>query len=375
MRDQALCSSLSDVELGALNTLGRRRKIARGQTLIWAGDESIICANLLSGVLKLVAATPDGREQIVGLLYPADFVGQPYAGQADFTITALTDLELCIFPRDAFERVLEDHSRMKRLLLQRTLAALGVARTRILSLARQSAQEKIAGFLLDMAVRATATGCRATPDGPMTFDLPLTRGQIADVLGLTIETVSRQMTSAQNRRRDRPAWRPRGHDLRSGCAARARRGRLNRVPLAKPTHEHVARTLREPSCAKCQDRELGEVHRLPGPVEETPQHIAERFRARRRKAGQGGKYVVSLDRIADTARAHAPYQCSRERIAYGPREQRIDHRSLIARVTDHNGAQVAADRVGVGTGQSTGQRIGACLQPVAHAPKPGMSGQ
>ncbi len=182
------------VELQALNTLGRRRKIARGQTLIWAGDDSIICANLLSGVLKLVAATPDGREQIVGLLYPADFVGQPYAGQADFTITALTESELCIFPLDAFERVLEDHARMERLLLQRTLAALGIARTRILSLARQSAQEKIAGFLLDMALRATATGGRATPDGPMTFDLPLTRGQIADVLGLTIETVSRQMT-------------------------------------------------------------------------------------------------------------------------------------------------------------------------------------
>ena len=191
VRDQALCSSLTDLELTALNTLGRRRKIARGQTLIWAGDDSIICANLLSGVLKLVAATPDGREQIVGLLYPADFVGQPYVGQADFTITALTDAELCIFPRDAFERVLEDHARMERLLLQRTLA---VARTRILSLARKSAQEKIAGFLLDMALRASATGCRATPGGPITFDLPLTRGQIADVLGLTIETVSRQMT-------------------------------------------------------------------------------------------------------------------------------------------------------------------------------------
>jgi CRP/FNR family transcriptional regulator len=99
-----------------------------------------------------------------------------------------------IFGRDAFERVLEDHARTERLLLQRTLAALGVARARILSLAREPAQEKIAGFLLDMALRATASGCRATLDGPITFDLPLTRGQIADVLGLTIETVSRQMT-------------------------------------------------------------------------------------------------------------------------------------------------------------------------------------
>ena len=194
VRDQALCGSLTDTELTALNILGQKRNIARGETMIWAGDESIICANLLSGVLKLVAATPDGREQIVGLLYPADFVGQPYAGQADFTITALTDAELCIFPRDAFERVLEDHARMERLLLQRTFAALGEARSRMLMLARNTAAEKVAGFLLGMADRAGSAGCRASDDGPVTFDLPLTRGQIADVLGLTIETVSRQLT-------------------------------------------------------------------------------------------------------------------------------------------------------------------------------------
>lgn len=194
VRDRALCGSLNDQELTALNTLGQRRQLARGETLIWAGDDSVICANLLSGVLKLVASTADGREQIVGLLYPADFVGQPYAEQADFTITALTDAELCVFPRKPFERVLEDHARMEHLLLQRTLKALSEARGRMLSLARKSAEEKIAGLLIDMAARAGSTGCRATPTGPLTFDLPLTRGQIADILGLTIETVSRQLT-------------------------------------------------------------------------------------------------------------------------------------------------------------------------------------
>ncbi|MBO9713287.1 Crp/Fnr family transcriptional regulator [Sphingomonas sp.] len=198
VRDQALCGSLDDRELSALNTLGQRRRVARGESVIWAGDESVICANLLSGVLKLVASTADGREQIVGLLYPADFVGQLYADQADFTITALTDAELCVFPRKAFERVLEDHARMEHLLLQRTLLALNEARGRMLTLARKSAEEKIAGFLLDMASRAGSSGCRATPDGPLTFDLPLNRGQIADVLGLTIETVSRQMTKLRN---------------------------------------------------------------------------------------------------------------------------------------------------------------------------------
>jgi CRP/FNR family transcriptional regulator len=198
VRDQALCGSLNNHELTALNALGRRQMLARGETVIWAGDDSIVCGNLLSGVLKLSASTPDGREQIVGLLYPADFIGRPYAEQADFTVTALTDSELCVFPRKPFEQVLEDHARMERLLLQRTLAALDEARGRMLMLARQSAPQKVAGFLLDMARRAAATGCRATPDGPITFDLPLSRGQIADVLGLTIETVSRQMTKLKD---------------------------------------------------------------------------------------------------------------------------------------------------------------------------------
>ncbi|WP_404338319.1 Crp/Fnr family transcriptional regulator [Sphingomonas sp. MMS12-HWE2-04] len=198
VRDRALCGSLSDQELEALNRLGQRRKVARGESVIWAGDENLICANLLSGVLKLVASTADGREQIVGLLYPADFVGQPFGEHADFTITALTDAELCVFPRRPFARVLENHGRMEHLLLQRTLRALNEARGRMLALARKSAEEKIAGFLLDMAARAGSTGCRASPDGPLTFDLPLSRGQIADVLGLTIETVSRQMTKLRS---------------------------------------------------------------------------------------------------------------------------------------------------------------------------------
>jgi CRP/FNR family transcriptional regulator len=192
VRDRALCASLDDSELSALNALGHKRKLERGQTLQWAGEESLVCANLLSGVLKLSATTPDGREQVVGLLYPADFVGRPWAELADFTVTALGDAELCVFPRQPFERVLEDHVRMERLLLQRTLAALDDARARMLTLARMSAREKVAGLLLDLADRAQ--GCRATAFGPVTFDLPLTRGEMAEVLGLTIETVSRQLT-------------------------------------------------------------------------------------------------------------------------------------------------------------------------------------
>lgn len=194
VRDRALCGALSTDELLALNSIGQRRRVARGETVIWSGDDSVICANLLEGIMKLSASTSDGREQTVGLLYPADFVGHLYTERSGFTVTALTDVELCIFPRAQFETVLHDHSRMERLLLQRTFSALEDARGRMLTLARRSAEERVAGFILDMADRVGNTGCRATDTGPVTFDLPLTRGEIADLLGLTIETVSRQLT-------------------------------------------------------------------------------------------------------------------------------------------------------------------------------------
>ena len=194
VRDQALCSTLTDLELTRLNALSRHQSVAKGATLMWAGDESVVCGNVLSGVLKMTAATADGREQIVGLLYAPDFVGRPQGGELPFAVTALTDSELCIFPRAPFQTMLEDHLKMERLLLRRTMTALDEARSRMLLLARGTAEEKLAGFLLEMTDRAPEAEPARLRGDAFTIELPLSRGQIADVLGLTIETVSRQMT-------------------------------------------------------------------------------------------------------------------------------------------------------------------------------------
>ena len=194
VRNRSLCGVLDEPALLHLNRIGQRRHLAAGETLSWAGDEARFCGNLLSGVLKLTASTPDGREQIVGLLYPSDFVGAPFPGTVPYSIAALTTAEICLFPQTPFEHLLSDNAALEKALLQRTIAALDEARARMVMLVRQSAEEKVAAFLLDMAARAEGLVCRASADAPLTFDLPLSRGQIADVLGLTIETVSRQMT-------------------------------------------------------------------------------------------------------------------------------------------------------------------------------------
>lgn len=192
VRDQALCASLTDDQLAVLSRAGRRRYVAKGESVIWAGDENMICANVVAGVFKLSTSTADGREQIVGLLYPADFLGRPYAPSSNYTVDALTDAELCVFPRSHFEQALHDYEELERLLLQRTLDELDNTREWMLLLGRKTAEEKVASFIVQMSRRLAKGRCGASTGEE--FLLPLSRTQVADVLGLTIETVSRQMT-------------------------------------------------------------------------------------------------------------------------------------------------------------------------------------
>ena len=194
VRDRAICAALDDGELAALNAIGRRRTLHAGEPLIWEGDDSILVANVIDGILKLSTGTEDGREQIVGVVYPADFIGRPFGATTRHSVTALTDARVCVFARGDFDRFAGDHPALEHKLLQRTLAELDRTRGWMLLLARKSAEEKIATFLLDMSERLAQPDGRSGGAALDRFDLPFSRQQIGDVLGLTIETVSRQMT-------------------------------------------------------------------------------------------------------------------------------------------------------------------------------------
>ena len=194
VRNRAICSALDDTELALLNAIGRRRTLQAGEPLIREGDDSILVANVIDGILKLSTGTEDGREQIVGVVYPADFIGRPFGATTRHSVTALTDARVCVFARADFDRFAGEHPALEHKLLQRTLSELDRTRSWMLLLARKSAEEKIATFLLDMSERLAQSGCEDL-EGPLDrFDLPFSRQQIGDVLGLTIETVSRQMT-------------------------------------------------------------------------------------------------------------------------------------------------------------------------------------
>lgn len=186
VRERAICQSLREADLDQLNRLGRHQTIQRGQTLQWQGDDSLLVGNVIDGVLKLSSSSIDGRDQTLGMMFPSDFLGRPFGKTTDHSIVALTDAKVCTFPRAAFDDFAREHPDLEHRLLQRTLTELDRTRQWMMLLGRKSATERVAAFLLEMADRLAEDGAR--------FALPFGRQEIAELLGLTIETVSRQIT-------------------------------------------------------------------------------------------------------------------------------------------------------------------------------------
>jgi CRP/FNR family transcriptional regulator len=187
VRGTSICSSLSLAGLDDLSRIGRIVHVQPGQTLLWEGDEADLVGNVLDGILKISNMTGDGREQIVGLLFPSDFLGRPFGDMQQQSVTALTAATVCVFRRGAFDTFSGTHDGVERALLDRTLQELDRARRWMLLLGRMSAVERVASLVIELIERVGA------PDGGAVI-LPLSRQQMADLLGLTIETVSRSMT-------------------------------------------------------------------------------------------------------------------------------------------------------------------------------------
>lgn len=191
-RHRGICGALTPDQLVALSKVSSRRKADEGEELVADAESIDTYSNVLSGVVKLTKTLSDGRQQIVGLQFAPDFLGRPFKAESTVTAESATKVELCCFPRGVIERMMADRPELEHLLLQQTLKELDEAREWLVALGRKTAAEKIASFLLMIARNidpaAEAGGHSAA------FDLPLTRAEIADFLGLTVETVSRQLT-------------------------------------------------------------------------------------------------------------------------------------------------------------------------------------
>lgn len=177
----------------ALCAIGRHERLAKGEALACdpASDRLIYIA---SGCAKLVVqpvAAADGASavQVLAFHFAGDMISVLRQQDSDFRLVALTDCQLIAFATDDFLDIAQADPAVLRWVLTRSLQALHRSRTRMMQLGHKSARQRIADFLVSMAERlsgSTSGACRLM--------LPMSRRDIGDALGLTIETVSRQFT-------------------------------------------------------------------------------------------------------------------------------------------------------------------------------------
>ncbi|MEZ5668263.1 MAG: Crp/Fnr family transcriptional regulator [Alphaproteobacteria bacterium] len=197
---RALCAGATPQVLDQLARISNTRHYKAGQVILSEGEPAPFVANVVSGVVRLTKMLIDGREQVVGLLFPSDFVGRAFAEIGSSTAEAATDVELCCFDKARFDAILAANPSLEHHFLVRVLDELDAAREWMLLLGCKTAREKVASFLLLLARRAANIGCgRNLASAGTVFEIPVGRSDVAGYLGMTIETVSRQISDLKAR--------------------------------------------------------------------------------------------------------------------------------------------------------------------------------
>ena len=192
VRPQAICVALDQDELRQLEQLGHRLQYRPNEPVFTQEEIVTSCYNVLEGVMRLYKLLPDGRRQIVGFALPGDFLGLSVNDRHGISADAVGPVVVCRFVRKSFSRFVEDKPNVLRRINEFVARDLGEARDQMVLLGRRSAEEKVATFLVKWRDRLAQIG-PATAITP----LPMSRQDIADYLGLTLETVSRTFTKLE----------------------------------------------------------------------------------------------------------------------------------------------------------------------------------
>jgi len=194
VRHLAVCSVLTHEEMHALDAEASTQLLGPGAVLARQGDLRRHVFTVVRGALRMVRLAADGRRQVAGFALPGDFVGLSGSPTYRHDVEALGETELCRFGTDAMHRLGDRYPQLRDKLLERACVELDSARDQMMALARMNPNERMADFLLKLAAREA----RAGNPGPV-ISLPMPRADIADHLGLTVETVSRCLSALRSR--------------------------------------------------------------------------------------------------------------------------------------------------------------------------------
>jgi len=189
-------AALTQEQLIKLGTASCRRSFKAGEAIFTEGDNTTHSFIVLSGALKLTKIHPDGERHIIGLMFPDDLLCGAFKHRQTCSAEAATDLELCAMPQEAVLTLFGEAPDFERLLFRAAVSELESCRDWTLLLRGCSAYQRVTGFLRMLAKRIQPRANSGQHDGaaPLHFTLPLSRAEIAGFLGITIETVSRQLT-------------------------------------------------------------------------------------------------------------------------------------------------------------------------------------
>ena len=192
VRPFSVCASLDKTELDEFEHISRHVHFAACETVFAQEELTTSFYNLLDGVLRLYKLLPDGRRQIVGFALPGDFLGMATGERHGFSADAIGSATICQFAKASFARFSEHRPNLLRRINELTVRELNQARDHMVLLGRRSAEEKVATFLVGWRDRLQQLRGSST-----LVPLPMSRQDIADYLGLTIETVSRTFTKLE----------------------------------------------------------------------------------------------------------------------------------------------------------------------------------
>ncbi len=158
------------------------------------GDPANNIYRIESGAVSLFKVLPDGRRQILGFAYPGDFIGLGVQGEHIMNAQAIKPARIRSMPLAALHKIATSDPSLSFTLYQAVAEELAATRDLMMTTGHRSACERVAAFLIALSRRNERSG-----DDLGVIDLPMTRVDIADFLGLTIETVSRTLTKLKTR--------------------------------------------------------------------------------------------------------------------------------------------------------------------------------
>ena len=189
IRSYSFCRCLNDDQLEIFSKVSFEKKFTDKENIFLQNDPSTHLYNITEGNVKIYQLLDDGRIQIIGFLYPGDFFGTYKNNKYNYSAEAIGNLRVCVFDQRVLDKYMDQNPILAKELLNETSYELTLAQDRMTVMGRLNAIEKIAIFLINISNQRKRIGWQSNP-----ISLSMTRQDIADYLGLTIETVSREIS-------------------------------------------------------------------------------------------------------------------------------------------------------------------------------------